>query len=100
MARALGRFGPRLLQRVLTATEQTQRHWDGAALAKRWAQKEAVAKALGTGIGARLSFQDITITHDAHGAPLCAVRSRPGKVLVSVTDEAGVATAVAVWEHA
>ena len=38
-------------------------------MAKRFAAKEAVAKALGTGIGRGVSWQDIQIEHDANGAP-------------------------------
>ncbi|HWO96159.1 MAG TPA: holo-ACP synthase [Bacillus sp. (in: firmicutes)] len=38
-------------------------------LAGRFAAKEAYAKALGTGIGKHLSFQDIQIEYDQHGKP-------------------------------
>lgn len=34
-----------------------------------WAAKEAVAKALGCGIGERCGFHDITLYKDAKGAP-------------------------------
>ena len=37
--------------------------------AKRYAVKEAFAKACGTGIGKFVSFKDITVTHDDNGAP-------------------------------
>ncbi|MEX1222122.1 MAG: holo-ACP synthase [Idiomarina sp.] len=62
-----------LARRVLTAVELEQ--FAEAAqpvgfLAKRFAAKEACAKAFGTGIGERLSFQDITIGHDAAGRPI------------------------------
>lgn len=65
--------GDRLAQRVLTETEMTiyLQHKDKARyLAKRWAAKEAAAKALGTGIGRGISFQHFTITNDDLGAPL------------------------------
>ena len=39
-------------------------------LAKRFAAKEATAKALGTGIGRGVSFQHMEITHTGMGAPL------------------------------
>jgi holo-[acyl-carrier protein] synthase len=38
-------------------------------LAKRFAAKEAVAKALGTGFSQGIGFRDITITHDPLGRP-------------------------------
>ncbi len=38
-------------------------------VAKRWAAKEAVAKAFGTGIGKEISFQDIEIKHNQAGVP-------------------------------
>ena len=38
-------------------------------LAKRFAAKEAIAKALGTGIGRGVSWQDMLIVHDDNGAP-------------------------------
>lgn len=42
-------------------------------LARRFAAKEAVAKALGTGIGAGLGLTDISIGHDALGRPEIAL---------------------------
>jgi len=38
--------------------------------AKRYAAKEAFAKACGTGIGKFVGFKDVAVTHDANGAPL------------------------------
>lgn len=39
-------------------------------LAGRFAAKEAYAKAMGTGIGTHLSFQDIRIEYDQYGKPV------------------------------
>ena len=39
------------------------------AIAKLWAAKEAISKALGCGIGKELSFHDIIITKNTKGAP-------------------------------
>ena len=91
-------FGGRFTERLLTPTERTQREWTAAQLARRWAMKEAVAKALGTGIGGTVGFQQIEITYDAKGAPRCAVQGIEGMVLVSVSDDEGVAVAMALWE--
>ncbi len=41
-----------------------------AFMAKRFAVKEAAAKALGTGIGKQLSFTDMYVEHDELGKPL------------------------------
>ena len=38
-------------------------------LAKRWALKEAVSKALGTGIAQGVRFKDMTISHKESGQP-------------------------------
>jgi holo-[acyl-carrier protein] synthase len=90
----------RLVRRVCNAHELAARpalRTDPAALARRWALKEAVAKALGTGIGGALSFGDITIDHTPAGQPLARVRGHEDKVfLVSVSDDAGVAMACCV----
>ena len=72
IAKVLERQGDKFTQRILTLTEQQEfaRLDNGVAfLAKRFAAKEAVAKALGTGIGHGVSFQDITVINDNKGAP-------------------------------
>jgi holo-[acyl-carrier protein] synthase len=69
---SLQRFGDRFARRVLTPEELTefeQKNRSVAFLAKRWAAKEAAAKALGTGIGASVGFHDLRIDHDELGAP-------------------------------
>jgi len=38
--------------------------------AKRYAVKEAFAKACGTGIGSFVGFKDVAVTHDAMGRPI------------------------------
>lgn len=47
-----------------------------AFLAKRFAVKEALAKALGTGIGAKASWKDIRVTHTAAGVPQVVLSGR------------------------
>lgn len=75
---ALDRFGERFLQRVYTSAEQ-QECWKPdsspstskdkvARLAGRWAAKEAVAKALGTGWRG-ISYTEIEIQRQLSGAP-------------------------------
>ena len=98
----MARLGDRFVARILTPVEQDEYRASGQPqrlLAKRFAAKEAVAKALGTGIGRGVSWQDITIGHDSHGAPLVIlsggrleVASRRGgsRVELSLADETGI----------
>ena len=65
---ALTRHGERLLERIFTPREREQCRGQAASLAARFAAKEAVAKALGTGIGA-VRWVDIEIITNARGAP-------------------------------
>ena len=90
---------PRECQRCLAAREPWR------FLAKRFAAKEAIAKAFGTGIGAELSWQDLEIVNADSGAPqvrlgpraaeLLARRGARG-VLLSLADERAYAVAFAV----
>lgn len=51
VVQAIERHGERFLERVFTPQELTELNGNPASLAGRFAAKEAVAKALGTGIG-------------------------------------------------
>lgn len=53
--------------------------------AKRFAAKEAAAKALGTGIGRQAALQDIEVTNLASGAPALTLRGDALKRLTSLT---------------
>ncbi|WBA83640.1 holo-ACP synthase [Endozoicomonas sp. GU-1] len=69
--RSLSRLGEAFARRILTDHELSQwqqRSSSPAWLAKRFAAKEAVAKAFGTGIG-KLSFRHIEVRNNASGAP-------------------------------
>ena len=60
------------INRVLTDHEKalfTNKADSAAFCAKRFAAKEAFSKALGTGIGRVVSFQDLTIRSNEHGKP-------------------------------
>ena len=68
---AVERHGERFLARVFTATEREQCGQNYASLAARFAAKEAVGKALGTGLGP-IAFTEIEIIRGEHGEPhLC-----------------------------
>lgn len=66
---AIDRFGPRFLARVYTPAERALCGDQVASLAARWAAKEAVAKAFGTGIG-DISFQEIEILRGPRSEPV------------------------------
>jgi holo-[acyl-carrier protein] synthase len=63
------RYKQRLLQRVFTSRELSENGENMASLAARFAAKEAVAKAFGTGIGA-ITWHDIEICRGASGEPI------------------------------
>ena len=68
----VARLGDRFVARILTPDEREEYRQSAQGnrlLAKRFAAKEAVAKALGTGIGRGVSWQDIQVEHDDYGAP-------------------------------
>ncbi len=70
--RVLDRFGDRFLNRVFTDGECARARRGGsaaAALAERWAAKEACAKALGTGISEGVSWSEIEVCSLPSGQP-------------------------------
>ncbi|HKJ22483.1 MAG TPA: holo-ACP synthase [Gammaproteobacteria bacterium] len=69
------RFGDRFVRRILTDDELAEFARAGRPvhfLARRFAAKEAAAKALGTGFRDGLQFRHIGVVHDARGRPLLA----------------------------
>lgn len=102
------RLGERFVKRILAPPELEE--YSASAqpnrlLAKRFAAKEAIAKALGTGIGRGVSWQDMVIGHDDNGAPcvilsggaLEVANSRGGnRVELSLADEAEYVVAFAI----
>jgi holo-[acyl-carrier protein] synthase len=66
---AINRFGKRFLDRVYTCQELEETCSRTASLAVRFAAKEAVSKALGTGIGS-ISWQEIEVLQGAQGQPV------------------------------
>lgn len=66
---AIERHGERFLKRIYTPLELEQMHGNLASLAARFAAKEAVAKALGTGIG-DLSWLEVEILRGERKEPV------------------------------
>ena len=68
IAGVIARKGDRFLQRVYTAQELAHCAGRVPSLAARWAAKEAVGKAFGTGIG-DVAFREIEVVCDSRGQP-------------------------------
>jgi len=76
-------------------------------LAKRFAAKEAFAKAFGTGLRGSVNFKSIEVTHDSLGKPLIKYYNKL-KILVekknihychlSISDEKNIAVAFVILE--
>jgi len=98
---AYRRFGRRFPDRYLTPSEYTSTS-SVSSLAGYWAAKEAVAKALGCGIGGELGFRDIRLHKDASGAPSFTLsekarqRFRIAESSLSISHDGGFAIAVVV----
>ena len=109
MQLALGRYGERFWERILTEAERGDlagRKVDrAAALAGRFAAKEAFSKALGA--PRDVWWHDVEVRRASSGAPelVChgpalphLERLRVARMLVSITHDAGVAAAVVILE--
>ena len=104
------RFGERFLHRVLLADEIAyclSHRVPAPFLAARFAAKEAISKAFGTGIGAQLSWQDMEVRRKDSGEPFVVLhgkgkelfQSRGAKqLLISLSHTANYAAATAVLE--
>ena len=100
--RALERWGDRFLQRVYTPAEIARCRGRVPELAVRFAAKEAVVKAYGTGFTQGMTFHDIVVSHDAAGKPLLLLSGRAlelqhemgiGEKFISISDEQEYAVA-------
>ncbi|MBR9813276.1 holo-[acyl-carrier-protein] synthase [bacterium] len=107
IAAAWARHGERFARRVLHDDEWAQfadAPRPANALAKAWAAKEAVAKALGTGFRG-MAYADVQLTRNAMGQPQItlvgnaakrAQQLNAGPCLISLSDEAPYVIAYAV----
>jgi len=107
---SLARFGDAFAQRILSEREWLefgQSQIKGRFLAKRFAAKEAFAKALGTGLRAPATFGNIGISHDDLGKPVFDLAPELQDYLeqraicachLSISDEKALAVAFVVLE--
>ena len=96
--RSLDRFGDRFLNRVFTDGEieySMSMKFPARHLAARFAAKEAVSKAFGTGIGKAMGWRNIDIQKKPSGEPFL-VLSGPAKELAA---ERGVTAALVTLSH-
>lgn len=103
------RHGDKALQKLLAPAEMAdfgKAHDKGRFLAKRFAAKEAFAKALGTGITPPAVLSAIAVTHDEFGKPLLVfsgqlaakVKKEGLSAHLSISDEAELAIAYVILE--
>jgi holo-[acyl-carrier protein] synthase len=108
MHASYARFGSHLLDRLLLPQERQQferTRRPERFLAMRFAAKEAIVKAMGTGFAHGVWIRDIGILQNAWGKPEVIYSARGERVRrrlgvgeghVTLTDEAGLVVAVAV----
>jgi holo-[acyl-carrier protein] synthase len=89
----LAKRHPQFVNRILTPCEQDQyRQFSGQRaveyLAGRWSLKESFGKAMGTGIGKTVGFQDVEIVDNQSGAPVVTRSPFAGRVHASVSHTA------------
>jgi len=110
VASAHEKHGERFLQRILRPGEIAyclSYKSPAPFLAARFAAKEAVSKAFGTGIGAQLGWQDIEICRKESGEPFILLHDKALQLLatrsarlvhITISHTATHATALAILE--
>lgn len=106
------RFGERFVERLLMPEERAQLERTGRPerfLAMRFAAKEAIVKAMGTGFAHGVWIRDVGVVQNPWGRPEVVFSPRGerlrrelgiGEGHVTLTDEAGLVVAVAVLMRA
>ena len=107
---SITQFGDDFAKRILTDTEFSSYEKSAIKarfLAKRFAAKEAFSKALGTGLRAPATFQNIAVSHDALGKPILILATELQAFLaaknilqthISISDEKNLAAAFVILE--
>ncbi len=107
---SITQFGDDFAKRILADSELAsymQSQIKARFLSKRFAAKEAFSKALGTGLRAPATFQNIAVSHDALGKPILVLAPELQVLLaskhitqthISISDEKNLAAAFVVLE--
>ncbi len=116
IARSIDKFGDKFIQRNFSIDEiknAEKLNNSNFYYAKRFAAKEAFAKAIGTGIGENAAFKDISTLNNEAGAPYIKLsgqaklfikklqenyNNKPIKIHVSLSDEKQYAQAFVILE--
>jgi holo-[acyl-carrier protein] synthase len=85
LQKALERHGERFLARIYTTAERELCEGNVASLAARFAAKEAVSKALGTGLGV-IAWTEIEVLRAESGAPTLRLHGKAS----ALADELGL----------
>jgi holo-[acyl-carrier protein] synthase len=88
--KTLERFGDKFIHRVFTEIERTKsdrRLNRAASYAKRFASKEACAKALGTGLSRGVYWRDMGVVNLPGGKPTLALTGGAAKRLEEITPD-------------
>jgi holo-[acyl-carrier protein] synthase len=108
IAQVIEKQGERFAKRILTTEELAvwvSRDYSVNYLAKRFAAKEAISKALGTGLAKGISFQQMVITSDEAGKPVVTLSGQAlirakelggEQVMLSLSDEGKMILAFAI----
>lgn len=113
----MARHGTRFINRIFSAEEiikakgRENMGQDVATYAKRFAAKEACAKALGTGFTKNVFFKDMILSNDEHGKPTMRLQNGADQRLqsmvplgmrplihVSITDDGNLTQAFVIIE--
>ena len=95
------RFGERFLERILHPNEISyclSHKVPGPFLAARFAAKEAISKAFGTGIGAQLGWQDMEIARKPTGEPFVILHDK-GNDLFAARSAAALRVSLSHTQH-
>ncbi len=88
--RTIERYGERFLSRIFTETERLKsdgRAARAASYAKRFAAKEACAKALGTGFRNGVFWRDMVVVNLPSGRPTLELTGGAARALAAITPE-------------
>lgn len=112
--KSIERYGDRFIQRIFTPVEQAKsdrRRERAASYAKRFAAKEACAKALGTGMAQGVFWRDMGVVNMPGGKPTMQLSGgaaerlaallpagHEGRIHLTITDDFPLAQAFVVIE--